>query len=362
MPGPLAGLRVIELAGIGPGPHAAMQFADLGADVVRIERPSKGDASPGDATLRGRRRAGVNLRDEEGKRLVLDLVERADVLLEGFRPGVTERLGLGPDDCFARNPRLIYGRMTGWGQHGPLAERAGHDINYIAMTGILHAIGRADQRPVPPLNMVGDFGGGSMFLLTGVLAALWERERSGKGQVVDAAMVDGAGVLSQMVWAFRGQGGWSDERGVNLLDGAAPFYDTYECADGRYMAVGSLEPQFYAALLDGLGLADAELPAQGDRDGWPILRKRFTEVFASRTRDEWTAVFEGTDACVAPVLTFAEAPTHPHAAERAGFLEIDGVTQPAPAPRFSRTVPAEPVAPAALDTEASAVLAEWSTD
>ena len=263
---------------------------------------------------------------------MLRLVERADVLLEGYRPGVTERLGVGPADCHARNPRLVYGRMTGWGQDGPLALRAGHDINYISLTGALHAIGRPGERPVPPLNLVGDFGGGSMLLVVGVLAALWEAQRSGQGQVVDAAMVDGASLLSQMFWGFLAHKIWVDERGVNLLDGAAPFYDTYTCADGRHVAVGAIEPQFYAALLAGLGLADADLPDQHDRERWPQLRERFAAVFATRTRDEWAAAFAGTDACVTPVLAFGEVAAHPHVAARGTIVERDGVAQAAPGP------------------------------
>lgn len=357
-PGPLSGLRVVELAGIGPGPHAAMQFADLGAEVVRVERPAS-DA-PADATLRGRRRIHVDLRAPGGVESVLDLVEHADVLIEGFRPGVTDRLGLGPDACVLRNPRLIYARMTGWGQSGPMATRAGHDINYISLTGVLHAIGRAGERPVPPLNLVGDFGGGSMLLVAGVLAALYERSRSGQGQVIDAAMVDGAGLLSQMVWSLRGQGLWSDEPGTNVLDGGAPYYDTYVCSDGRYVAVGAIEPQFYAQLLAGLGLTERELPAQRDRAGWPTVRAAFAAAFAARTRDEWAALFADTDACVTPVLTFAEAAVHPHAAQRGGFVEVDGVVQPAPAPRFSRTRPATPAAPV-VEHDPRAVLAEWSS-
>lgn len=353
MPGPLTGLRVIELGGIGPVPHAGMQFADLGAEVVRIERPGA-DERTHDTTLRGRRRTAVDLRQADGVSAVLDLVEHADVLLEGFRPGVAERMGLGPDDCAARNPRLVYARMTGWGQSGPLAERAGHDIDYIALSGVLHATGRPGEPPAPPLNLIGDYGGGSMFLLVGVLAALWERDRTGVGQTVDAAMVDGVGVLSQLVWAYRKPAGWwSDDRGANLLDGGAPFYDTYECADGRFLAVGALEPQFYAEFLRGLGLdTDDGLPSQHDTSGWPALRARFTAVIATKTRDEWAAVFADTDACVAPVLTFGEATEHPHAVARGGFVEVDGVVQPAPAPRFSRTppdppTPAEPLAPVA---------------
>jgi alpha-methylacyl-CoA racemase len=314
MPGPLVGLRVIELAGIGPGPHAAMLLADLGADVVRVERPSSGlQLAPGaeDQMLRGRRSVLLDLKDPSGRETMLRLVERADVLIEGLRPGVTERLGVGPADCHARNPALVYARMTGWGRDGPLADRAGHDINYIALSGVLHAVGNAGGKPVPPLNLVGDFGGGSMFLVAGVLAALWERERSGAGQVVDAAMVDGVSVLAQMFWSLRACGLWSEARGSNLLDSGAPFYDSYACSDGRYVAVGALEPQFYAALLEGLGLTEADLPSQLDPAGWPVLRQRFTDAFASRSRDEWMAVFEGTDACVAPVLSFAEVSAHP---------------------------------------------------
>jgi alpha-methylacyl-CoA racemase len=362
--GPLAGLKVVELAGIGPGPHAAMILADLGADVVRIDRPAGGLRLGGtdapDPTLRGRRRVAANLKDPAGRETVLRLVERADVLLEGYRPGVTERLGVGPADCLARNPRLVYARMTGWGQDGPLSTRAGHDINYISLTGALHAIGRAGERPVPPLNLVGDFGGGSMLLVIGVLAALWEAQRSGKGQVVDAAMVDGASLLVQMVWGMRAQGLWADERQTNLLDGHAPFYDTYTCADGRHVAVGALEPQFYAALLSGLGLDGEELPAQHDREGWPVLRARFTEVFATRTRDEWAEVFAGTDACVTPVLAFDEVPKHPHVAARATIVERDGVPQAAPAPRFDRTPTTLP-GPATAPENVDQILADWAS-
>ncbi|WP_233159566.1 CaiB/BaiF CoA-transferase family protein [Pseudonocardia sp. MH-G8] len=361
--GPLAGLKVVELAGIGPGPHAAMILADLGADVVRVDRPSGGlqlgTTGAPDPTLRGRRRVAADLKDAAGRETVLRLVEHADVLLEGYRPGVTERLGVGPAECHARNPRLVYARMTGWGQDGPLAARAGHDINYISLTGALHAIGRAGERPVPPLNLVGDFGGGSMLLVTGVLAALWEAQRSGQGQVVDAAMVDGASLLVQMVWGMRGQGAWSDGRGENLLDGHAPFYDTYTCSDGRHVAIGPLEPQFYAALLSGLGLDGEDLPAQYDRAGWPTLRARFTEVFASRTRDEWAQVFADSDACVTPVLAFSEVPGHPHLAARDTVVERDGVAQAAPAPRFSRTPATVPPAPTDPET-VDQVLTDWT--
>jgi len=282
------------------------------------------------------------------------------VLVEGFRPGVAERLGLGPEACASRNQRLIYARMTGWGQSGSLALRAGHDINYISLTGVLHAIGRAGEPPVPPLNLVGDFGGGSMFLLLGILSALWERESSGRGQVVDAAMVDGSSLLSQIIWAMRANGSWSDVRASNLLDGGTPFYDTYACSDGRYVAVGALEPQFYALLLEGLGVNGENLPDQLDRRSWPTLRARFTEVFSTRTRDEWAEHFAGVDACVTPVLTFGEAVTHPHLQSRGTFVDVAGVQQPAPAPRFSRSVPDLPSPPPTLDADREAVLEEWA--
>ena len=352
--GPLSGLRAVELAGLGPAPHAAMVLADLGADVVRVERPAGRGlqlGEPGaDAMLRGRRSVHVDLKDRAGRDSVLALAQRADVLIEGLRPGVAERLGVGPDACLALNPGLVYGRITGWGQDGPLAQDVGHDINYIGLTGALHAMGRADSPPAPPLNVVGDFGAGSMLLVVGVLAGLWERSRSGKGQVVDAAMVDGTALLSQMTIALRGMGIWGDERASNLLDGAAPFYDTYACADGRFVAVGALEPHFFAALVAGLGLNVDELGKQYDRAGWPQMRQRFTEAFATGTRDEWAQRFAGVEACVTPVLTFAEAAEHPHLAHRGTYVEVDGVVQAAPAPRFSRT----PSAPAArIDPRAS---------
>ncbi|MBD8054287.1 CoA transferase [Rhodococcus ruber] len=354
--GPLAGIRVVEFAGLGPGPHAATLLADLGADVVCVQRPGLiPPAGHRDQIQRGRRVVEADLKDPEQVEKVLGLIERADVLIEGFRPGVTERMGLGPDVALARNPRLVYGRMTGWGQEGPLAHAAGHDINYISLTGVLHAVGRKGERPVPPLNMVGDFGGGSMFLIFGILSALVERQSSGKGQVVDAAMVDGALALSHMMWAFRGRGVWSDERGVNLLDTGAPFYDVYETADGRYMAVGSIEPQFYALLLQGLELDPAELPQQLDTSAWPQMKKLFTEKFLSKTRDEWAAIFDGTDACVSPVLTFGEAPANPHIAARGSLIELDGVTQHAPAPRFSRTPAGAPTPPAGEATDIDSV-------
>jgi alpha-methylacyl-CoA racemase len=362
MAGPLQGLRVLELASIGPGPHAAMILADLGADVVRVERPGKGPGIPtkgNDHLLRNRRSVAANLKTDEGRDLVLRLVAKADVLIEGLRPGVTERLGLGPDDCEKVNDRLIYARMTGWGQTGPRSQQAGHDINYISLNGVLHAIGRAGERPVPPLNLAGDFGGGSMFLLVGILSALWERERSGKGQVIDAAMIDGSSVLSQMIWAFRGMGMWSDERGVNMLDTGAPYYDTYTCADGRYVAVGAIEPQFFAELLSKLGLDAAELPDQNDVNRWPELRARLTEVFASQDRDHWTKVFTDSDACVTPVLSFGEVESDPHVTERDTFYRDGDHLFAAPAPRFSRSVPSTPKPPGVPGADTEAVLSDW---
>jgi alpha-methylacyl-CoA racemase len=357
--GPLDGIRVIELASLAPAPFGCMILSDLGADVLRVERPAScvpGLPEPVDPLTRGRTSIGLNLKDPAGVDLLLRLVESADVLVEGFRPGVTERLGFGPPVCAERNPGLIYARMTGWGQEGPLAATAGHDIDYIGISGALHPIGRAGERPVPPLNLVGDFGGGGMLLAVGVLAALVERQRSGLGQVVDAAMVDGSALLTSFIYGLRARGAWQDERGTNLLDGGAPFYDTYTTADGKYVAVGALEPQFYAALLAGLDLADADLPAQLDPKGWPVLRAAFTEAFARRTRDEWAARFAGTDACVAPVLSAAEAASHPHNAARGVFAEIGGVSQPAPAPRFGRSEVARPAPPRRPGADTDAVL------
>ncbi|MEZ0365168.1 CaiB/BaiF CoA transferase family protein [Mycobacterium sp. pUA109] len=359
MAGPLAGLRVIELAGIGPGPHAAQILGDLGAEVVRVERPPKFPGASKDTMLRNRRSVTADLKSAEGRELVLKLVAKADVLIEGFRPGVTERLGLGPEDCAKVNEKLIYGRMTGWGQTGPRALQAGHDINYISLNGLLHAIGRKGERPVPPLNMTGDFGGGSLFLLVGILSALWERQTSGKGQVIDAAMVDGSAMLSAMMWSFRAQGVWSDERGVNMLDTGAPYYDTYTCADGRYVAVGAIEPQFFAELLARLGLDPAELPDQNDVSRWPELRTRLTDAFAAHDRDHWTKVFADSDACVTPVLSFGEVETEPHIAERDTFYEVDGYLQPRPAPRFSRSTPDTPTPPPVLGADNDTILGDW---
>lgn len=361
MAGPLQGLRVVELAGIGPGPHAAMILGDLGADVVRIERPSKvpKSAPSKDFLLRNRRSVAADLKSESDRELVLRLIAKADVLIEGFRPGVTERLGLGPKECAEINERLIYARMTGWGQTGPRSQQSGHDINYISLNGVLHAIGRAGERPVPPLNLAGDFGGGSMFLLVGILSALYERERSGKGQVIDAAMVDGASVLAQMMFSFRHTGLWSDTRGVNLLDTGAPYYDVYECSDGRYVAVGSIEPQFYAELLEKLGLDPTVLPGQNDIGRWPELRTVFTEAFAAHDRDHWAQVFSGSDACVTPVLSFAEIQTEAHNTERDAFYTVDGSVFPMPAPRFSRTTPDQPAPPGVPGADTEAVLRDW---
>lgn len=336
MAGPLSGLKVVEFAGIGPGPFCAMVLADLGADLVRIARPgTKPDAR--DVTTRSRRTVAMDLRAEGAAEQVLALVASADCIIEGFRPGVMEKLGLGPKDCLAANPRLVYGRMTGWGQHGPLSHAAGHDINYIAITGALHAIGRADDTPPPPLNLVGDFGGGGMLLAVGLLAALHEASRSGRGQVVDAAMTDGSALLSAFLYGMKATGQWSNQRGENLLDGGAHFYDTYACADGKYIAIGAIEPQFYAELRERCGIDDPLFDGQMDPARWPLLKLRIADVFRTRTRDEWCEVLEGTDACFAPVLDWDEAPLHPHNAARGTYVSPDGVLQPAPAPRFSRT-------------------------
>lgn len=359
--GPLAGLRVVELAGIGPGPYAAMLLADLGADVISVEPPGNrpNTVPPArDVLRRNRRSVVIDLRHPEGAEAVRALVKDADVLIEGYRPGVTERLGLGPEDCWQVNPRLVYGRMTGWGQSGPLASRAGHDIGYIAVTGALGAVGRAGEAPVPPVNFLGDFAGGALFLAVGVLAAAWEAGRSGRGQVVDAAIVDGASSLTGILHGLLASGAWADQRGVNFLDGGVPWYDTYETADGKYMAVGALEPKFYAAFLDRLGLDAADVGDRNDPAAWPGLRKTIADAFASRTRAEWTEIFDGSDACVAPVLSLTEAPDHPHLRARGTFTDVGGVRQPAPAPRFSRTGPGTPVAPAEPGAHTRDVLAE----
>ena len=362
MSGPLAGLRFVEMAGIGPAPFAAMVLADLGAEGIRIESPRPGltlGDPMRDITRRGRSGVVVDVRQDAGRDLVLDLVAESHVLIEGFRPGVMERLGLSAETCLARRPSLVYGRMTGWGQDGPWARTAGHDLDYIAVAGVLAHIARRDQPPTPPLNLVGDYGGGAMLLLVGVLAALWHAERTGEGQVVDAAMVDGAALLMSLFHSMSSIGMWREEAGVNLLDSGTPFYDAYRTADGRWLAIGCLEPQFYAEWLRISGLDGADLPEQFDLAGWPVLRERFAEVVATRTRDEWAALVDGTDACVAPVLTMSEAPQHPHLAARGTFVEVDGVVQAAPAPRFSRTPADSPGSVLASDRRA---LLDWGID
>jgi alpha-methylacyl-CoA racemase len=356
--GPLCGLRVVEFAGLGPAPFAAMLLADMGADVVRVARPDVPPLDERDIVERGRRVVRIDLKSHDGVAAVLSLLARAEVLLEGFRPGVMERLGLGPDVLLRRNARLVYGRMTGWGQDGPLAKAAGHDIDYIAVSGALHAIGEAGRAPVPPLNLLGDFGGGAMYLVVGVLAALFEARRSGRGQVVDAAIVDGAASLLTFIHAALGRGEWHEGRGENLLDGGAPFYTTYRCADGEYVAVGALEPQFHALLVERLGLAAELFENRNDSVAWPRLKELMRDVFATRTRAEWCALFEGTDACVAPVLALGEAAAHPHMAARKVFETLDGIPCPAPAPRFSRTPSVlRPVQSAFHDV--AAIAREW---
>ena len=355
MPGPLEGVRVVELAGIGPAPFCGMILADLGAEVVRVDRPERAGTPDTDPLNRGKKSIAADLKSPDASGVVLRLVEMSDVLIEGFRPGVAERLGVGPAECHARNPRLVYGRMTGWGQDGLLAETAGHDIDYIALSGALASIGPASD-PVVPLNLVGDFGGGGMLLAVGVLAALTAARSGAPGQVVDAAMVDGSALLMAFHWGFLARGVWSPRREDNFLDGAAPWYTVYRTADGKHVAVGAIEPQFYAELLRVLGLKDVDLPDQHDRSGWPELRDRFGAIFATRTRDEWEDAFRGVDACVAPVLDMTEAPAHPHNRARETFIDIDGVIQPAPAPRFGGTPTGRPDAPPATGRDTDEVL------
>ncbi len=354
--GPLQGIRVVEFAGLGPGPFAAMLFSDMGADVIRIDR--KGGRAPGknEITYRGRKAVAFDLKKPEAVEAAFRLIEKADALIEGFRPGVMERLGLGPDVCLKRNPHLVYGRMTGWGQSGPLKDAAGHDINYIALSGALHAIGEAAGRPVPPLNLVGDFGGGALYLAFGMVCALLEAKKSGKGQVVDAAMTDGAASLMTMFYGMMASGYWQDARGMNLLDGGAHFYGTYETRDGKWIAVGSLEPQFYKELLEKTGITDPSFHAQMDRSRWVPCREKLASVIKSKTRDEWDAIMLGSDVCYAPVLSLQEAPKHPHNVARRAFVEVAGVIQPAPAPRFSRTEPAVQGPP---QPASAASLADW---
>jgi len=366
--GPLEGVRIVELAGIGPGPYTCMLLADAGADVVRVDRatgsPPSSPLTGGhwDILNRSRSSVAVDLKHPEGVALVLELVSRADGLVEGWRPGVAERLGIGPEACLERNPGLVYGRMTGWGQEGPLASSAGHDIDYIALAGALWPIGRAGDRPVPPLNLVGDFGGGGMVLAFGMCAALLHARRTGQGQVVDAAMVDGAASLMTMTYAFRQLGLWTEGRGVNILDTGAPFYEVYDTADGKWFAVGAIEPQFYAELLRVLGIDPAELPPQNDRTQWARTKERFAAIFRTRTRDQWAEAFAGTDACGAPVLSPWEAHTHPHNAERATFVEVDGIVQPAPVPRFSATPTAVRRPPPVAGQDTDEALAAWGVD
>ena len=367
MPGPLSGYRIVEIAGIGPGPFAAMMLSDMGAEIIRVERTQavRDGAGPNlDVLQRNRRSIAIDLKSDAGREALLTLIDKADAVLEGFRPGVMERLGLSPEICLARNPKLVYGRMTGWGQDGPYAQAAGHDINYISLAGALAHFARAGDAPVPPLNMVGDFGGGGMFLAFGVVCALLEAQRSGAGQVVDTAMVDGAAVLMSMFWAFRSMGVFNEDKpGTNLLDTGAHFYDVYPCKDGGYISIGSIEPQFYAELLRLTGLdTDPEFAKQNDHSAWPHLKERIAEVLASKTRDEWCALMEHTDVCFAPVLTMSEAAAHPHNQARRTFVDVNGMVQPAPAPRFSRTTASISAPPARAGEHSREILADWGFD
>lgn len=362
--GPLAGFRIVELAGIGPNPFCAMLLADLGADIIRVDRlTNAGLGVPVERQFsllnRSRRSIAVDLKTPEGVDIVLRLVEQADALIEGFRPGVTERMGLGPDDCLARNPKLVYGRITGWGQHGPLSQAAGHDINYVSLAGAAHAIGRRDSGPVPPLNLVGDFGGGGMLLAVGVLAALLEAHKSGKGQVVDAAMTDGVATLMTGVYGLLAAGVMKDQRESNILDGGSHFYDIYETADGKYISIASLEPKFYKIMLELTGFDDPDAAGHMDRERWPELSEKMGALFKTRTRDAWCEILEGTDVCFAPVLSMEEAPNHPHNRARKTFVEKGGVTQPAPSPRFSRTPGGIQCAPSNPGADTAAALADW---
>ena len=362
--GPLAGIKVVEIAGIGPGPFCSMLLSDMGADMLRVDRTAPsglGIASEPkyDVLTRGRRSISIDLKQPEGVETVLRLADKADALIEGFRPGVAERLGIGPEVCHKRNPKLVYGRMTGWGQDGPIAHSAGHDINYIALAGALAAIGRPGGPPSPPLNLVGDFGGGAMFLAFGVLAGIIEAQKSGQGQVVDVSMVEGAAYLATPMFGMLARGYWSTERGTNILDSGAHFYDAYECKDGKSISIGSIEPKFYAELLEKTGLEGEELPPQMDRAQWPAMKQKLTAVFKTKTRDEWCAIMEGTDICFAPVLDFSEAPQHPHNKARGSFVEIEGVTQPGPAPKFSRTKPEVQRRPPLLGEHTREALADW---
>ncbi len=366
MSGPLTGLRIVEFAGIGPAPFCAMMLGDHGAEVIRIERPGTSKLSgldPRDALSRNRRSIVLDTKTPGGLAVARALCRRADALIEGYRPGVMERLGLGPDVLLADNPRLVYGRMTGWGQYGPLAQAAGHDINYIALSGVLHTVGRAGERPVPPMNYVGDFGGGAMMLAFGMVSAMLAVRMGGPGQVIDAAMTDGSALLAAMSYAWLANGFNAEETGVNMLDGAAHFYDTYACADGKFVSVGSIEPPFYALLCHHAGVAgDPDFAAQHDRSKWPKLKAKLTAIFATRTRDEWSALLEGSDVCFAPVLSMREAPWHPHNVARASFVEVGGAVQPAPAPRYSATPNAVPVAAPVTGADADVILSELGYD
>lgn len=362
--GPLAGYKIVEMGGIGPGPMCAMLLADLGADIVRIDRlsdPGLGSmpSSRNSLLMRSRRSIAVDTKSEAGREVVLKLIEQADGLIEGFRPGVMERMGLGPDDALKRNSKLVYGRMTGWGQEGPMAQAAGHDINYIALSGVLHAIGRKDEAPVPPLNLVGDFGGGALYLALGLVCGILEAQKSGKGQVVDTAMVDGAASLMTMFYGLMAAGNWKDERGVNILDTGTHYYDVYETSDGKYISLGSIEKKFYEELLERTGLDKEDLPPQLDPKSWPVIKARLTEVFKTKTRDEWDEIMLGTDVCYAPVLSIMEATQHPHNTHRKTFVEYDGILQPAPAPRFSRTEPAIQSPPCLPGEHTAEAMRDW---
>ena len=356
--GPLSGLKIVEFAGIGPGPFCGMLLSDLGADVVRIDRIGARGGAPSDITARGRRSVALDLKDTAAVETALQLIDRADAVFEGFRPGVMERLGLGPDVAIKRNPKLVYGRMTGWGQFGPFSQAAGHDINYISLVGALHAIGTADK-PAPPLNLVGDFGGGALYLAFGLLAGVIHARATGQGQVIDCAMTDGAASLMAMFYGMTASGVWTDERRNNMLDGGAPFYDTYECSCGRFIALGSIEPQFYALLLEKAGLTDPAFQAQMNRSEWPALKAKLADVIKTKSRDEWCAIMDATDVCFAPVMSLKEAPSHPHNVARKTFVELGGVVQPAPAPRFSATPGAVQGPPPGIGAHTDDVLADW---
>ncbi len=362
MTGPLQGIRIIEFAGIGPGPYCGMMLADHGAEVIRIDRPG-GMQLPNDPLRRNRRSICLDMKHPDALAVARDLCRSADGLIEGYRPGVMERLGLGPDVLLADNPRLVYGRMTGWGQTGPYAHAAGHDINYIALSGVLHTVGRAGERPVPPVNYIGDFGGGGMMLAFGMVSAILHAKSTGTGQVIDCAMTDGSALLSAMTWGFHAMGIWRDQPGVNRLDGGAPYYDTYACADGKFISIGSIEPQFYALLRHHTGLdGDADFDAQDDQAKWPLLKQKLTDLFATRSRDEWCAIMEMTDICFAPVLSLSEAPLHPHNVARETFIDVGGSIMPAPAPRYSATQVAKPRPAPAKGSDNAALLAGLGYD